>query len=211
MAEPPRGPDAGRPVPVPIDAAARDRVVDLLAHSFAEDRLTEAELETRLDAVYRATTRAELDALVAGLPAPVAPEPTTRLAQAGTAPATGRIRAVFSGQEQSLSVVPRRLKVKARFGYVELDLTRARFEKGVTEIRVRAFMGYVQIRLPPGVRVESTGRGLFGYFSTKGSGSVDLDAPVVRIRGKAIFGFAECWVPSDDSERASRIGPGSEG
>lgn len=207
--EPPRDAAAGLPVPLPVDSAARERAVELLTHGYAEDRLTEAELEARLDGVYRATTRAELDALVAGLSPPaVAAGPVSHPAIADTVPSRGSIRAVFSGREQSLIQVPRRLRVRARFGYVELDLTRATFSPGVTELNVRAFMGYVQIRLPAGVRVESTGRGLFGYFAARGSGSGDENSPVVRIRGKAVFGFAECHVAKSKGEDEGRLGPG---
>jgi hypothetical protein len=66
----------------------------------------------------------------------------------------------------------------------------------VTEIDVRAFMGYVQIRLPPGVRVESRGHAIVGFFSLKGrpERSEVATGPVVRVTGRAMFGFAECFV-----------------
>jgi predicted membrane protein len=77
---------------------------------------------------------------------------------------------------------------------VELDLTEATFEPGVTTIDVRAFMGYVQIRFPAGVRVESAGRALFGYFAIKG-GAPGNAPSVVRITGRAALGFAEVFLP----------------
>ncbi len=118
------------------------------------------------------------------------------------APAAGeavrQVRALLSGQEQRLAgLLPRRLELRARMGYVELDLTRATFQQGVTEIDVRSFAGYVQIRLPPGVRVESHGRALFGFFSLRGSDAgAGETAPLVRITGRAMFGFAECFLAS---------------
>jgi DUF1707 SHOCT-like domain len=211
MPESPRDAAAGPPAALSIDSAARDRVVDILTRGFAEDRLTEAELESGLDAVYRAGTRAELDALIATLPAPVEPAAVARPSLPAGYEPPRRIRAVFSGQELSLAVVPRHLRVRARFGYVELDLTHASFEPGVTEINLRAFMGYVQLRLPAGVRVESHGRGLFGYFSARGSGSTDPESPVVRIRGRALFGFVECHVAREGGARSERLGPGEHG
>jgi len=72
---------------------------------------------------------------------------------------------------------------------------RTSFEPGVNTIDVRAFMGYVQIRLPAGVRVETSGRALFGFFAIKGAAGGG-DAPsVVRITGRATFGFAEATLP----------------
>ncbi len=107
-----------------------------------------------------------------------------------------RIRAVFSGQEQRLTgVLPRHLRLKARFGYVELDLTRATFQPGVTEIDVRSFAGYVELRFPGDVRVESTGHALIGFFALHAPpGPVPADAPVVRVTGRAIAGYAECFI-----------------
>lgn len=183
--------------PDPLPAAQRDRVVDVLTRYFANDELTEAELDARLQRVYAATTRGELEAIIADLPALAGPE--TRPVPAAQFRGT-EIAALFSGQERRLTdVVPRDLRLRARLGYVELDLTQARFEAGITTIDVRAFMGYVEIRLPAGVRVESLGRALFGYFAVKDSGAsgASADAPVVRITGRAAVGYTEVFlVPS---------------
>jgi hypothetical protein len=165
-----------------VPAAARDRVIQVLTRHFANDDLTEAQLDARLQAVYAAATLPELDAILADLPA------------LGGADKTEDVIATFSGQERKLGgVVPRSLRLRARLGYVELDLTQARFEPGVTTIDVRAFMGYVQIRFPPGVRVETSGRAFLGYFASKGATG---DAPsVVRITGRASLGFVEAFLP----------------
>jgi hypothetical protein len=182
--------------PEPLPPAARERVVEILSHHFANDVLTDADLEARLQRVYAATTHRELDAITADLPAALPHEahPIPTRQASGSA-----ITALFSGQESALTgVVPRALRLRARLGYLELDLTRATFEAGVTTIDVRALAGYVQIRLPAGIRVESAGRGLFGFFSLKRAAASAAGAPadpgvVVRITGRALFGFAECF------------------
>jgi len=168
--------------PAPIPEPLRERVIDVLTRHFANDDLTEDQLDARFQAVYAATTLRELDAIIADLPA------------LGGAHETTDVSATFSGQERKLAgVLPRNFQLRARLGYVELDLTQARFEPGVTTIDVRAFMGYVQIRFPAGVRVETAGRALFGYFAIRGAVG---DAPsVVRITGRATFGFAEAFLP----------------
>src|SRR4051794_22309733 len=53
--------------------AEREALVDRLRHAAAEGRLDADELERRVSGAYGATSRAELDALVADLPAPPAP------------------------------------------------------------------------------------------------------------------------------------------
>jgi len=177
----------------PVAPAARERVINLLTHHFANDAITEGDLDDRLHRVYQATTVAELDAIVADLPA---------LAPAGEVPARrviervgDRITALLSAQERKImGVVPRRLEVTARLGYVELDLTHASFGSGLTVIDIRALLGYVQIRFPAGVRVESHGAALLGFFSLKGDlGDMHDATRVVRITGSVTLGFAECF------------------
>jgi hypothetical protein len=176
-------------------------VAEILTRHFANDDLTEAELEARLQRVYSATALPELDAIIADLPAFPASEVLPK--RAGGPPGF-QITALLSGAEQKLVAVPRELRLRARLGYVELDLSEAAFEPGLTTIDVRVFMGYVQMRFPAGVRVESTGRALFGFFSLRGAGapgtgrSADASSAearsVVRIIGRATLGFAEGFV-----------------
>ncbi len=198
--------ESNRLAPRSIASEARERVAQTLTHHFAADHIDAEELELRLARVYDAKTAAELASIAADLPA-IAPDP----AAIATKPAGRRIAALFSAQEQQLTgVVPRRLEICGRLGYVELDLTRATFEPGLTEIDVRAFMGYVQIRFPADVQVESDGHALFGFFSVHGSRCLSPQAAVppcvVKITGRATFGFAEFFVQK--SERALLPGSG---
>ena len=107
------------------------------------------------------------------------------------------ISELLSGHETKLTgVVPSGLRLRVQLGYIELDLTDATFEPGVTDIEIQAFMGYVQVRFPPGVRVESRGHALFGFFSFKNergrrSQETADEETVVRVTGRVTFGFAE--------------------
>jgi DUF1707 SHOCT-like domain len=165
----------------------RDRVIDALTGRFVSGELSEAELEERLERAHRATTSTELDLVIADLPAAAAP----------LALAPAKVGALFSGHHARIAgPVARALRVRVRAGYVELDLTEAKFEPGVTEIDVRVLAGYGQIHLPADVRVDSAGGALLGYFSVHGGpGRTDVEC-VVRITGRAIMGFVECFVGS---------------
>lgn len=171
----------------PLVPASRERIIELLKHHYANDALTEAELESRLKEAYAARTVADLENIVVDLPSPAVTRTDTI------------IKATLSGQERKLSgLVPRELSLRPRLGYVELDLRDATFAPGVTTIDVRAFMGYVEIRLPERVRVEMHGRALFGYFAVKG---YDEDSEcTVRITGRAVFGYAEVFLPEAELE-----------
>ena len=200
----PREPSSRLPAR-PIGPDARERVVEALTQHFAGDRITEADLEDRLERVYAATTGPELEAILADLPGNV---PAVAGASVPALPeedvAVRRVFALLSGQQQKLTgTVPSRLLVRSHLGYVELDLTRATFARGVTTIDVRALMGYVQVFLPQGVRVECHGRAVAGYFAFKGASRAGGDdAPaVVRITGRALMGFAEVVVAKSGKER----------
>jgi hypothetical protein len=202
--------ESGDSLPAPTRAItpfARERAVEALTRGYAEDHLTEAELEERLDRVYRATTLAEIEALTAKLPVPASGRHEARAVAAdepvssSLAPAPRRIRAVLSGHESApTGLVPRKVSVKAVMGYVELDMRRATFEPGVTRIDLRSLMGYIRIVLPAGVRVESDGHALLGYFSLRGGGSSPSGGAerVVHITGRALLGYAECFTPSQE-------------
>jgi len=198
-----------------VSRADREQVVQTLTQLYTEDRLSDDELEARLDRVYRAATLPELQSVVSDLDAPR--EPAKAAPPAVRRPATPEVRvprrfvAVFSGREQTLTgVVPGRVRVRSVAGYASIDLTRATFEPGVTEIRIRALAGYVELHLPADVRVESHGHGIFGYFSVKGSGSEDPDCrKVVRVSGRAVCGYVECQI-RQAAVVAARIGPGDD-
>ncbi len=172
----PKSPSGDAPLPeAPLAPDARDHVVGVLKRQFADDVISEADFEARLQRVYWATTALELDAIVSDLPAPARGGGVPTVAPGGTG--VVRIAALLSGQERRVvDVVPGQLQIRARLGYVELDLTRATFEPGVTTIDGRAFMGYVQRRFPKDVRVECDGHALLGFFSLKGAGAADAGA-----------------------------------
>ncbi len=183
---------------------ARDRVAGVLTRLFADDRISAEDLEARLARVYRATTGAELEAIVADLP-------DAQTTPGVPLPAPQHVDALLSGVERAVTgVVPREMRVRSRLGYVELDLTGATFEPGVTVIDVRALMGYVQIRFPAHVRVECHGHAIAGFFTLRGSSAPGETAsatqPVVQVIGRATLGFAECLVAGSD---ATRLPPGS--
>jgi len=202
VADTPDTPGSTSPAPLPggVPASARERAVELLTRGFADDRLSESELEAMLDRVYGARTLAELEEITepfARAAEPSGPSETAvtlRQASPGALSSHRRLSSFLSGHTQRLAgVVPTGLEVRARLGYVELDLRDATFQPGVTEIEVRAPMGYVAIQLPSTVRVESEGRAVMGNFSLQGGGDPGASA-VVRIKGRAVMGYAECVV-----------------
>ena len=176
----------------------RERVVEALSEHFARDNISLDDLETRMARVYAATTPAEVDALLDGLPALTtgAPLPVVSESNAVVPRLRERLVAIMSGiVRRGLWKIPRRLRVVAIMGGVQLDLREAELPPGVTEIRAFIFMGGLDVRVAPGVRLETDGVAIMGGFEDRvDEAGAGRDAPVVRITGIAIMGGVSAQV-----------------
>lgn len=187
--------------------ADRDRIADILREALAEGRLDPEEHAERIDATYRAKTVGELEPLVRDLPATAAagraagtpPAPGAGAGAGGRGPqgaralpATDNLVAVFGGaMRKGRWRVRRTTNVLALFGGVEIDLTEALFEQREIVINVSAVFGGVEIKVPENVTVSGGGAGVFGGFDIQGYEAPDPEAPVVVVRGFALFGGVE--------------------
>ncbi len=196
----------------PLDAVdlseSRERVVQELSEHFAADHLSVTDLERRLDRVFAARTGADLDALLAGLPAlPVEWGPSAEAAggplracrvEPGLAvPKSQTMVAILGGARRSgLWTPPRRLNVFVLMGGAEVDFREARFGEPVTEVTVVVLMGGLEIIAPPGVRVESNGLAIMGGFDIEqmSDEAPGPDAPLIKVNGFALMGGVEIKV-----------------
>jgi hypothetical protein len=181
-----------------VSPAAREHVIARLTERYAQDHLSLEEFERRAEAAYAVTTPAALAELTADLGADVA----------GTTPArtsipSMQVRVMLGSIVREMAEVPRRLDVRSLLGNVELDLTRARFAPGVTEIALHAVMGNIEIQLPANVGVEDHVSAVLGSFeyrrhpraaSWTESSNV---ASVVRFTGKVTLSSAEVVIRRD--------------
>jgi hypothetical protein len=174
----------------------RERVIQTLCAQYANDNLSTQELELRFERAYQATTSAELQGLVAGLPA--LPASSLALPSANT-PAPTQYAPPVEQERRRLVIMSeykakgdwrpaRRTVVKAVMGSVTFDLRTAVLAEGVTEFDIAAIMGEVKFIVPPWVRVEADGMAIMGSFDHQHSSSQDPHAPVIRITGAAIMG-----------------------
>ena len=190
MTEPVGGPQ----LPAP---STRTQVVDRLTELFAEDQLTLEQFESKLDQAHRATTNAELQAILPDVTiaeATVA-RPTPSLARVPEEVVAERslIFGFWGGSSRSGTWTPARKNYVIAFqGGAELDLREAHFGPGVTEITVFCAMGGVSIIVPPELQVDFGGIGIMGGFDVEANTRAysDPTAPVVRVRGVAIWGGA---------------------
>lgn len=191
-----------------ISDADRGRVADALGNAFAEGRLTREEYDERLSVALGARTVTDLLPVVEGLPPAAAAAALAPLLPTGAAAPAQQTRpdvnawyrpgentgnstavAIFGGATRKGEwTVPPELTAVAVFGGVELDLTRSTFAAGEAEITAVAVMGGVDITVPEGVTVQINGIGIFGGFDQRAEGPGDPGAPVIRIKGAALFG-----------------------
>ncbi len=155
-----------------------------------------------MDSAHRAVTVAELEGLVADLPAIVDPDrkpaPTsTRLADPASVRERQVLVAIMGGVERKGHWIPARsTHVIALMGGAEIDLREAQLPAGGVEIAIFTVWGGVQVIVPPDVRVDMGGMAIMGAFEQKRGYVEDPGpaAPTVRITGFALMGGVEVIV-----------------
>jgi len=175
----------------------REHVAEQLRMAAGDGRLDFDELDERLGAAYGARTYGELEPLVADLPGARRPAPkgvTPRPERRGGMAVGGRAFsnpaiAIFGGATRKGSwVVPRRFQAFAMFGGVEIDLRDASLEDREVTIIANAIFGGVDITVPEGVAVITSGAGIMGGYDGPSDDGGAPDGPVIHIKGVALFG-----------------------
>jgi hypothetical protein len=177
--------------------ADRERVIQTLCSHFAYDHLDTQELELRFEHAYKASTSAELVALVAGLP-PLpdevrSPSPLYAVAPDGRAePVEKRHLVIMSTVRKKGQWTPaRHNKVTCVMGNAKFDLREAMLLHGETTFELSVLMGEVELIVPPGLRVEADGFAFMGEFDDSHSEEhAAPNAPVVRVTGSVVMGAA---------------------
>jgi hypothetical protein len=125
--------------------ADRDRVAEVIRLAAGDGRLSETELEERLEAVYAARTTGELSALVADLTGQPRAKDVIRLnPHSGGVTRTGRW------------VVPRRLEIHTSYnGHIRLDFTEAVIVRDSLQLNItQDSVGSVTLITRPGIVVD---------------------------------------------------------
>jgi hypothetical protein len=192
-----------RPVPEPNLQQQRDRTIRLLCDHYAQDRLDVTDFEGRLDVAHRATSGAQLAALLQDLPAPApARAPVDGVLTRGGRVVHEAVRdtrtliAFLGGVERRGPWTPARKTVVIAFmGGAELDFREVELPPGVTEVFLFCLMGGAEILVPPGLGVDANGIAIMGAFEHVSSRAhTDPNAPVLRINGMCMMGAVEISV-----------------
>jgi hypothetical protein len=180
----------------------RDRVMDDLVKHYALERFDLEEFEARTDRVSKAATRSELIAQIADLPPLEGEERSERLhGPAADRAATSGCSTYSDPKESDFAIAifggsdlrgawraPRKLSSLCLFGGINIDLRKASIPEGGLAISCACAFGGIDIVVPPGVRLEVRGFGVFGSFDRPHNYVDDPRAPTVVVEGLALFG-----------------------
>lgn len=212
----------GRDRPLPVQGsldeeamtAARDEAIALLSECFARDVLTMEDFERRADLAHGARTVAELGAAIDGIPTGAlqaqAGGPAAAAAPGvSTKPHDHAIAAFSETKRQGRWIPAQRNTVVAAWGSAVIDLREALMGPGQTVVSAFAFMGAVEVIVPPGMHVDCSGSAVFGAFEEQREFApvpVGLGAPTVRVEGFALFGSVAVERRQvDESRREARM------
>ncbi len=188
-----------------ISKYARDKVIEILKHAYANDLLEEKDFEKRIEIATSTRKRRELEFLIEDLPAETdkSPFPSGTPADMvavnrGEVAESSTMVGVFSGIEKKGMWRPaRNIKIVAVMGGVDLDFTNAQMAPGLTEIKIFAMMGGVEIIVPSGINVDAHGFAFLGGFDDRCPNHDIPGAPTLKIRGFAFLGGIEIRPPKE--------------
>jgi Domain of unknown function (DUF1707) len=179
-------PDRDAPA-VRASDAEREATVTRLQTAVGEGRIDLDEFGQRVEAAYAAATTADLDRLLADLPAP-----------ASAVPAVGEIigerattEPLFSllGDVRLTATTAVPTQVVTVLGDVKIDLRGLRTSASTIELRLYTFLGDVEVIVSEGVAAEIGGWTLLGNRTTELAAVPRLPGtPHVVVRGWSVFG-----------------------
>jgi hypothetical protein len=185
-------------------AQTRQVTIDALCEHFANDAMTVEEFERRVDTAHNAGTVDELRELLRDLPGGGLPAvtgegagPRNAVARPGDIRESGYAVAIFGGSRRKGRWSPARSNTAVAFcGGVDLDFREAIMPPGVTELKIFALWGGVEVIVPPGMNVECHGVGIMGGFdhAPESVAPMDPTAPTLRITGVALMGGVDITV-----------------
>nr|MBA2281244.1 DUF1707 and DUF2154 domain-containing protein [Acidimicrobiia bacterium] len=198
----------------------RQTVVDRLSAACGDGMLTLDEFADHAAAAYAAITRADLDAATADLrlpvlaprPAPPAalpvpvPLPTPGVGEAEVRPKRKWMIAIMGGEDRrGRWRANRRMGAFALMGGVDIDLRDALLEGSEIEITAWAIMGGVNVVVPEGIYVETSGFVLMGGRSNRVKDVEPVPgAPVIRVKGYGLWGGVDVRSKPSTAEEAAQ-------
>ena len=200
--------------------ADREKVAGVLRDAYADGRLNHAEYDERLTEVYKAATYGDLIPVMRDLPVPPgtlavpppngvqvpgAPTPGMPMVRPGAAGTADVNPLAIFGEVKRVGVwtVPAEFNATCIFGGGQLDFTQAILTGQETILTAVCLFGGLEIIVPEGMIVRSEAVGIFGGVNVPSTAGAP-DAPVLVIKGAAIFGGIDVKLPRPKRGRINR-------
>jgi hypothetical protein len=174
--------DLDRPPAVRASDADREAIVTRLQAALGEGRIDLDEFGQRADAAYAAVTLAELDLLVADLPANAPPVEIVGRRNAE------EVSSVFGDITLAVATTPPQ-RAGTVFGDIRIDLRGLRTGADRIDLHLSTVFGDIDVIVAEGVDAELHGRTVFGDRKVQLAPVQRLaGTPLVVVHAKAIFG-----------------------
>lgn len=184
----------------PLHPMAQQAGVDRIQLALAEDMVRFEDVDDLFEKVYAATSQAEIDAALVGLPAPVQPPPPADVRHLAPARSFSLIGDLKIG---GWIAVGAELEAISVLGDAVIDVSSAAIGPDGLDITVRSLIGDVKVIVPDGVRVQSSVTVVIGDRKEALVPPV-AGAPLIRINVVNLLGDAKVYSLSAVPEGALR-------
>jgi hypothetical protein len=158
-----------------------------------------------MDRATTAKTRAELDHLVADLPAD-AGAASSAVAERGPGRPSWHISPIGGLHVSGPWRMERSVIVVSLIGGADLDLSQAQLAAPEVTLTKVSLIGGVSIEVPPGIRVDASGFSLIGGTSVAAGPEPGPGAPTVHIRAFSLLGGTRIYRGGPTSQREGPAG-----
>jgi len=184
--------------------AERDVTLQRLSAATGDGRLTLEEFSQRMGRATTAKTRAELDRLVADLPADAAAASSV-VAERGPSRPSWHISPIGGLSVSGPWRMERSVVVVSLIGGADLDLRQAQLAAPEVTLTKVSLLGGVSIGIPPGIRVDASGFSLIGGTRVDGGPESGPGAPVVHVRAFSLIGGTRIYRAGPASHREDAV------
>jgi len=180
--------DGGQAGGMRASDAERDATVERLSAATGSGRLTLEEFSQRMEQATAAKTRAELDRLVADLPADTGGAGTAVAGRAASAAPSWHVSPIGGFSVSGPWRMDRHVISVTIVGGADLDLSQAQLAAPEVTLTKVSLVGGVSVQVPQGVRVQVSGFSLIGGTRIEGGPEPGPGAPIVHINAFSLVG-----------------------
>jgi len=184
----------------PLHPMAQQAGVDRIQLALAQDAVRFEQVEDLFEQVYAATSQAEIDAALVGLPVPAQPPPPADLRHFAPARSFSLLGDVKVG---GWLAVGSEIEATSVIGDTVIDVSSASIGPDGLDIKVRSLMGDVKVIVPDGARVQSSVTVIIGDRKEDLVAPV-VGGPVIRLNVINVMGTAKVYSLSAVPEGALR-------